>query len=168
MVGNINRPAVRKKEVGQMTCLEFQGLMIRYINGELSYKEKEPFMEHVAGCENCKEELEIYYIILTSMKQMDEDKQLSDDFHEDFLARLKRTRLELAARKRSKVGRRIAFPALVGAIVLLTGLELSGEEEPELNSRFEMKFHFYRNERHRMFTPNITEQKFLEMLEKIE
>ena len=151
-----------------MTCLEFQGLMIRYINGDLSYKEKEQFMEHVAGCENCKEELEIYYIILTSMKHMDEDKQLSDDFHQDFLTRLKRTRAELAARKRSQIGRRIAFPVMVGAIVLLTGLELEGEEETEIQSHFEMKFHFYRNERHRMSQPNITEQKILEILENLE
>ncbi len=45
-----------------MTCLEFQGLVIRYIKGELSYKEKEDFMEHLSVCEDCKEELEIYYI----------------------------------------------------------------------------------------------------------
>lgn len=149
-----------------MTCLEFQGLMIRYINGELSYREKEQFMEHVETCEDCKEELEIYYIILTSMKQMDEDRQMSDDFHEDYLRHLTETRDELISRRKARVRRRIAFPMVVSAAMLFSGLSVS-EGEPERPaeppSTFEMKFRFYGEERHRMFDPELDEEKIMEL-----
>lgn len=149
-----------------MTCLEFQGLMIRYINGELSYKEKEKFMEHVESCADCKEEMEIYYIILTSMKQLDEDRQLSDDFHAEYLRHLKKTAEELASRRKARVRRRMAFPVVVGAAVLFTGLSITDTEEmrpPVEPSTYEMKFRFYGDERHRMFEPAVTEQKINEL-----
>lgn len=180
----------------KMTCLEFQGLMIRYINGELSYKEKEQFIEHVSTCEECKDELEIYYIILNSMKQMDEDGQLSDDFHGDFLNQLTDTQRELILRKKGKIRRRVAFPMMVGATMVATGLNLptdatispeagipqeasmlqegvmaaSEEPVPKMlkKSTFEMKFRFSDEERHRMYEANITEQTLLDILENME
>jgi len=180
-----------------MTCLEFQGMMIQYINGELTYKEKERFIEHVSSCEECKDELEIYYIILNSMKQMDEDGQLSDDFHGDFLNQLSDTERELILRKRGKIRRRVAFPMMVGATMVATGVNLpsdaalspegavpqeaslvreavmmTSEEQPVVvknleKSTFEMKFRFSDEERHRMYEANITEQTLLDLLENM-
>lgn len=162
-----------------MTCLEFQGLMIQYINGELSYKDKESFMEHLSTCDDCKEELEIYYIILTSMKQMDDDMPLSENFHEDFLENLSATEHELLARRRGKRYRRIAFPAVVSTAMLLTGVSVASDTEiPGENiavavdsrseSHYEMKFRFNSEERHRMYHPKVTEQKILKLWEKLE
>lgn len=154
-----------------MNCLDFQGMMIPYINGELSDKQKEQFMEHIGGCADCKEELEIYYIILTSIKQMDEDSQMSDDFHAEYLKLLKRTEKELARRRKERIRRRIAFPMLVGAAVLLTGLSVTNggpEQEYEEKSNFEMKFRFSENPRHRAVPPNVTEEKLAELMEWME
>lgn len=144
-----------------MTCMEFQGLMIRYINGELSYKEREQFIEHAEACEECREELEIYYIILTSMRQMDADEQISDDYHQEYLDHLAETKNELIARKKASKRRRIAFPAVVGATVLFTGLSTSEGESGHPagpSSAFEMKFRFNMDERHRMYEPEVDEE----------
>ena len=152
-----------------MDCLEFQGKMIRYVNGELTFKEKEQFMEHVRSCDECRDELEIYYIILNSMRQMDEEVQLTDDFHGEYLAQLLRTEAELFVRKRSRARRRIALPVVVGATVLLTGLsrEQNITTWNRSQSVYEMKFRFSEIERHRMYDKNVTDDILIELMEKL-
>ena len=34
-----------------------------YDEGKLSLKQEERFIKHIMGCDDCKEELEIYYIV---------------------------------------------------------------------------------------------------------
>lgn len=74
-----------------MTCIKAQGLITAYINNELAIDELEEFIEHVQGCEECMEELEVYYALLTAMKQLDEDKNLSDDFSQELNEKIVRT-----------------------------------------------------------------------------
>lgn len=73
-----------------MTCLRAQSLITPFINDELELKELEELLEHIRGCKDCKEELEVYYALLTAMKQLDEDKNLSDDFSLELSEKLER------------------------------------------------------------------------------
>lgn len=74
-----------------MTCSKAQSLITPYINDELNIKESEEFIHHIFSCPECKEELEVYYALLTAMKQLDEDKILSDDFNMELSAKLEHT-----------------------------------------------------------------------------
>ena len=56
-----------------MTCLEAEKLVIPYINDRLSIAELEDFMEHIEMCGNCREELEIHYMVDIGLKKLDED-----------------------------------------------------------------------------------------------
>lgn len=55
-----------------MTCMEAEKMVIPYINDELSVTELEDFMEHIKTCENCREELEIHYMVDVGLKKLDE------------------------------------------------------------------------------------------------
>ena len=59
-----------------MTCLDTQRMIIRFINDDLSLEELELFLDHVNSCSECREELEVYYALITAMKQLDEDEIL--------------------------------------------------------------------------------------------
>ncbi|HKL80230.1 MAG TPA: zf-HC2 domain-containing protein [Mobilitalea sp.] len=63
-----------------MTCLRAQSLITPFINDELDIKELEEFTEHIRSCSECMEELEVYYTLLTAMRQLDEDRNLSNNF----------------------------------------------------------------------------------------
>jgi hypothetical protein len=68
------------KELYFMTCIKAQSMITPFVNNKLNMKELEEFLDHIGSCPNCREELEFYYALLTAMKQLDEDKDLSNDF----------------------------------------------------------------------------------------
>lgn len=71
-----------------MNCLKAQSMITPFINNKLNINELEDFLDHVNTCPNCKEELEVYYALLTAMKQLDEDKNLSSNFVQELNEKL--------------------------------------------------------------------------------
>lgn len=61
-----------------MTCMEAEKMVIPYINDKLSVMELEDFIEHIETCENCREELEIHYMVDVGLKKLDEDSGTYD------------------------------------------------------------------------------------------
>lgn len=66
-----------KKGEHAMTCKEAVQFIMPYINDEMTDKEVEAFLEHIKGCRECYEELEVNYTIYAGLAQLDSD---SDDF----------------------------------------------------------------------------------------
>ena len=64
-----------------MTCNKAQSMITPFIDNKLSISELEEFLHHVNDCSECMEELRVYYTLLTAMKQLDEDKNLTDNFN---------------------------------------------------------------------------------------
>ncbi len=56
-----------------MTCKEAESLVMAYIHNEMDVQKMEEFLEHIDGCENCREELEIYYTVEAGIRQLDSD-----------------------------------------------------------------------------------------------
>lgn len=63
-----------------MNCLEAQSKIIAYIDNNLEKDEKTEFLRHITRCEDCKEELNIYYTMIEGMRQLDSNLPLSRDF----------------------------------------------------------------------------------------
>ena len=45
-------------------CKEIQSRIESFEHGNLSLKDEEAFTNHILNCADCREEMEIYYIIL--------------------------------------------------------------------------------------------------------
>ena len=58
-----------------MNCKEACRRIPDYLSGNLDIKEEESFLEHIKDCKDCHEELELYFTLDRSLKQLD-----SDDF----------------------------------------------------------------------------------------
>lgn len=54
-----------------MTCKEAEQLVQGYIKGDLEGKQLKRFVEHVQTCDNCFEELEIYYTVFEGLQQLE-------------------------------------------------------------------------------------------------
>lgn len=75
-----------------MTCMEAQSSITAFINDEMDIAELEEFIEHIQDCEECMDELDVYYALLTAMKQLDEDKNLSGDYSQELKEKIEHTR----------------------------------------------------------------------------
>ena len=83
-----------------MDCREACAKVQDYIQNRLSPDELKPFLEHIKCCGECREEMEIYYILQMGLRQMDEDND-----HYDLAAALER-KLQISEHR---VRRRHAF-----------------------------------------------------------
>ena len=52
-----------------MTCMEAEKMVVPYMKDELSPTELEDFLDHIKTCENCREELEIHYMVDVGLKK---------------------------------------------------------------------------------------------------
>lgn len=66
-----------------MNCQEAQSKIISFINEALNQEDTKAFIHHVRSCPNCWDELEINYILLVGMQQLDDGEILSADFQKE-------------------------------------------------------------------------------------
>lgn len=67
---------VCKKQREKLTCKEATRMVMPYIEGQLCDKELRKFVNHIKNCQDCREELETYYIVYKGLMQLDEREEL--------------------------------------------------------------------------------------------
>lgn len=103
-----------------MTCLEAQSQIIAYIEDNLDKDKKIEFLKHVKGCDDCKEELDIYYTMIEGMHRMDNNLPVSVDFKSELSNRMER---ELKQSRKKKEF--FAYSTLI-VIVGVLGFAIAG------------------------------------------
>lgn len=129
-----------------MTCMKAQSLITAFINDELEIDELEEFISHIQSCRDCMEELEVYYALLTAMKQLDEDKNLSNDFNQELRDKIERSQERIIHLKYNyfrKKGVLFVIIILVTAFFSLYHYFIPGEpENPVKESSFRLRTSF--------------------------
>ncbi len=110
-----------------MTCLETQSKIVDFIEDNLSDEEIVSFVKHIKHCENCAEELEIYYTLLVGMKQLDNEEQLSTDFSKDLTDKLNHSYSRIVNTKKLRISTLLIIVVAVlmmGSVVYSNFLKL--------------------------------------------
>ena len=105
-----------------MTCLKAQAMITPFIENKLTIKELEAFLEHVNSCPNCREELEVYYALLTAMKQLDEDKNLSSNYSKELAEKLEKSRERVNHSKYSYYRKKVILILTMLLLAILFGI----------------------------------------------
>lgn len=119
-----------------------QSMIMDYINDRLSIQELEKFLHHMKTCCECREELGVYYTIVTGMRKLDHDEELSMDFRGELEWELKRSEDKINHYKGNKIARRILFLVIILACL---GIDYAVDiirEEPE-KSNFKLEEYFF-------------------------
>lgn len=139
-----------------MTCLEVQSKLIAYIDNHLEKDEKIDFLRHIQCCEDCKEELNIYYTMIEGMRQLDGNMPLSKDFTEELNNRMERE-LRHARTKREFFSSSIIIVVLglFGFIVFgyVNFLNLVHEEEQAKLKAAQGEYYYSKTFHDVMFSP---------------
>ena len=106
-----------------MNCREMQSLIVPFIKSELSVEQEKSFLEHIDECKECREELEVYYILLIGLKQLDEDPSGSLDLHRKFEEELNIIRGRINKQKMGQVSKMVLLLALIGVLLVLITTE---------------------------------------------
>lgn len=84
-----------------MDCVRAQQLIRPYLEGILSDRELEEFLDHVERCQTCFGELEVYFSIYRTLNNVDEKGDYN--YANKLRAKLKDSREYLRVRQRNKV-----------------------------------------------------------------
>lgn len=60
-----------------MDCKKAQSLVTAYVKRQLDDEETEEFIDHITHCQECHEELEIYFTIHFALQKLDEEQDVS-------------------------------------------------------------------------------------------
>lgn len=107
-----------------MNCIDAQRLIVPFINNELKVNQLEEFVHHVYSCPNCMEELEVYYVLLAGMKQLDEDKELSTNFKKDLMNLLKLSQDRIIHEKFLHIKKRIVLIIMISVVAIISSFRI--------------------------------------------
>ena len=114
-----------------MKCVEAQSLITEYINDELTGERLEQFLTHVYECEDCREELEIYYVIMKGMKQIDNDNVPNYNFHEAFEEELEQSKNQLVHSNTKFIIKLFLLEILIVVVAILLTMDNSKKIDSE-------------------------------------
>ena len=113
-----------------MTCEMAQGKITPFINDQLTVQELDEFIQHVKNCRTCKDELAVYYALITAMKQLDEDSDLSDNYIAELEEKLLYSETLIKRSRWLHRSRKYLFSMLWILLMIVTGVTFSaGTEE---------------------------------------
>lgn len=119
-----------------MDCKRAQELITAFINEQLKDDaERKAFLEHIDECAECREELEVTYSLITAMKQLDEDTDLSDNYIAELNRKIETCYIDGLRKKRSAARRKAVIAVLIAFLLLMNGITVV-EEREELDRRF--------------------------------
>ncbi len=128
-----------------MTCSKAQSMITQFINNKLSLQETDEFINHVSSCAECKEELEVYYALLTAMKQLDEDKTLTSDFHQELNDKLEQAKERIVHARFTYYRKKIILILTILLLALFISMRyavMSVEEHNVAQSEFRLRTSF--------------------------
>ncbi len=114
-----------------MNCMKAQSMITPFINNKLNLNETEEFLDHVGSCPDCREELEVYYALLTAMKQLDEDKNISSDFGRELNEKLERTRERIFHAKFTYYRKKVILVLTILVVAFFLSISYAGNKEEE-------------------------------------
>jgi len=121
-----------------MDCKRAMELITQFINGQLNVEDTQAFLDHIDSCPECREELEVTYSLMTAMKQLDEDTDLSDNYIEELNEKIETCYLDELKRKRSCARRRALLAVVILLLVLQNGITLKVKRKEEDRRFFRM------------------------------
>lgn len=100
-----------------MNCEQASLCIKPFIEGKLEDDQLEDFLDHVCGCKECYEELDIMFIVSEGLHGLKSDENASFDFTGMLAGKIEKSRRKLkAAKRRHKV---YFFIDLIASIALI-------------------------------------------------
>ncbi len=108
-----------------MTCRETEELIEPFIQRCLSPEEKRGFLEHIRTCQECREELEICYMVYVGITGIDNDTLDTYDLLGALEQELERTEQQVLLHEKNLLVQYVMTTLAVVGMILCIGIQLS-------------------------------------------
>ena len=116
-----------------MDCKTAQKLIIPYINKQLDEHLLTEFLDHIAHCKECYEELEIHFTIQYALHKLDENQKVSfntkEILREDLRESYRKIRHKKIFRNINRMMVTLSELLLIGGLLLTAEVSLAGKFE---------------------------------------
>lgn len=104
-----------------MNCKRFEGLIPDFVDKKLDYATTKQFLEHMNGCTQCKEELNIQFLVNEGLIRLEEGEafDLQTEMHELLGSARKKIRTHERFMKHGKVAELIVMLAIAAVVVAI-------------------------------------------------
>ena len=92
-----------------LKCNEVQKYIKSYVEGTTDICETTTLIEHIEKCEDCYEELEIYYILINGLKKIDNDEDGAFNIKKELNERIKNSKKKIRLYKSFKEYSRLIY-----------------------------------------------------------
>lgn len=108
-----------------MTCRETEALIEPFIQHRMSAEEKKGFLEHIRHCGECREELEISYMVYVGITGIDNDTLDTYDLLGSLEQELEKIGQQVQQHERNLLQRYVLTTLAVVGIILCIGIQMS-------------------------------------------
>lgn len=148
-----------------MNHLEAQSNIMPFINGQIPPDKQEEFVMHMNSCSKCHEELEVYYILLKGMQQLDSKEKFSTNLSQDLDNKLNKLYRGAKGRHNIKVSAFGIFMAVVCvfiAIIYATIITSVYSYEQQTKRNVQGEYYFYDKLGGKLFCPDYYDDRVVE------
>lgn len=103
-----------------MDCTNTQQQIISYINRSLDEDEMLNFLEHIEECEDCRNELEIYYMLYMGYNRLEDfDEHVSYDLKGQLEHELRLMKIYVKMNMAAALSKSITATAAIGVCIMI-------------------------------------------------
>ena len=148
-----------------MNHLEAQSHIMPFINGQIPPEKQEEFVMHMNNCPKCHEELEVYYILLNGMKQLDNNERISGNLSKDLDVQLSKLYRGAKGRRNIKISAFSIFMLgvlMVAMLIYATCITSVYSYEQDAKRNAQGEYYFSERLGSKLFSPRYSENRIIE------
>ena len=148
-----------------MNHLEAQSHIMPFINGQIPPEKQEEFVMHMNNCPKCHEELEVYYILLNGMKQLDNNERISGNLSKDLDVQLSKLYRGAKGRRNIKISAFSIFMLgvlMVAMLIYATCITSVYSYEQDAKRNAQGEYYFSERLGSKLFSPRYSENRIID------
>lgn len=101
-----------------MNCREAQSLIVPFIEDKLDDEQLEAFLAHIESCSECYDELEVYFIVFSGTRQLDDNYDEISDFKGELTKYIERKKEKYHKKHKRELWARASVVAIMCAAAM--------------------------------------------------
>ncbi|MCD8022492.1 MAG: zf-HC2 domain-containing protein [Lachnospiraceae bacterium] len=120
-----------------MNCNEARRMVVPFVKKELSERDTEAFLQHIESCEDCMDELDIYFVAYHALNAMDSGAHDEFDFKKMLAEEIHSSKKAIRKRKAANIARGVLLGVAEVLLIICTVMGVRLQQGETVSGVFE-------------------------------